>query len=419
MKRVRFISAMLLLLAPAAARAQSDPSSESAPGKPDARVFDEAWRVVRDRFYDRDLHGVDWKAVRDKHRPRAESAETRVELYEAVNGMLAELKASHLALVDGDVYDQFFAPEFEGRRTPRLGIELTRIDGRLFVAGLYEGGPAEKAGLRRGDELLLVDGGLAWTSPAVIDGGSDPGIPGAPHFVVTARAGKAVALTLRRAAEAEPYAVDVMPEKLSQIVATERSIRVVESGGRKYGYIHLWHFIHADITRCFFRAIEQRFADCDGLVLDIRGRGGSLYVTNAVLSAFVGRGDRDPVWTKPVVCLVDSGSRSAKEVFAHSWKERKVGPVVGERTAGAVLGSTFVRLSDGSALLVPVTDVKEVTGNVVLEGVGVDPTVPIEAPLPYAAGRDPIYDKGLDVLETLCKTRQAKPARSARGYGPF
>jgi C-terminal processing protease CtpA/Prc len=152
---------------------------------------------------------------------------------------------------------------------------------------------------------------------------------------------------------------------------------------------------------------------CDGLIIDLRGRGGSPMVMNACFAPF---GDPPPVssypgmprnkidygmpkWNRPVVALQDSGSRSAKEVYAHNWKYLDIGPLVGESTPGAVLGSTFSELPDGSYLLYPATNARDLSwGKTELEGNPVEPTHPVKDLLEYAAGQDTIKEAGIKVL---------------------
>ncbi len=125
-------------------------------------------------------------------------------------------------------------------------------------------------------------------------------------------------------------------------------------------------------------------------------------MTANVLAEFRGRSAR---WKKPVVCIVDKGSRSAKEIFAYQWKEAELGPVIGETTAGAVIGAIFRDLADGSVLMLPAVRVKRLIG-VDLEGRGVDPDIPVDpGPLRYREGRDVIFERGLQVLLGLCDPR--------------
>lgn len=365
---------------------------------PDIKVFDEAWKVVKTNFYDKKLRGVDWDAMKEKYRPDAEKAKTQHELHEVINRMIGELKASHCALIEGDVYRDNIAPEFAGKLTVRPGFELSALEGGHFVTAVYEKGPADKSGLKLGDRVVTIDGKEPGKTDAVVDAGSDPGIPGHPHFVVRVKEGEALKLVVERAKGGKTMRIDVMPEEISQNKASRDSARVVERGGKKIGVIHLWHFMAAPMVKAYRDALANELADVDGLILDIRGRGGSPTVIQQVMQI-------SKALKKPLVCLIDEGSRSAKEVFAWQWRRDGVGPLVGVKTAGAVLGSTFFKLSDGSQLLLAVMNVDNLAGGVKLEGVGVEPDFPVERDLRYAAGRDEILEKGLEVMGKKLKPR--------------
>ena len=115
--------------------------------------------------------------------------------------------------------------------------------------------------------------------------------------------------------------------------------------------------------------------------------------------SFVGRDGREAFasfrWRRPVVVLVDEGTRSGKEVVAFGLQRQAV-PVVGTRTSGALLAARGFLLSDGSLLVLAVSDVR-VEGER-LEGRGVVPDLEVPFRLPYAAGRDPQLDAALEEL---------------------
>src|SRR5438067_13932251 len=110
-RRLAGAAAFGLALAAAAAspfaRAQDEQARARAEGDAapaDLETFEQAWRLIHDQFYDRTYHGLDWDAVRVRWLPKAKAAVTRRELHEVLLAMLAELKTSHTALVEPDVY---------------------------------------------------------------------------------------------------------------------------------------------------------------------------------------------------------------------------------------------------------------------------------------------------------------------------
>jgi carboxyl-terminal processing protease len=359
---------------------------------PRIETFDECWGMVKKRIYDKKMNGRDWDALREQYRPLAEKAETQDELIAITNRMLGELKLSHLVWMSKDAYEEHLLPEMGGEAKPAIGFEAIEIDGKLFVRSLFEGGPAEKAGIRRGDRLVKINGVEAKKSKLLALAGSDPGLPWPPLWFVEARK-KPVALTIE-SKPGETREVSVQAEPISGVVATKNSVRTVKYKGMTFGYVHTWHFLVPDIYGTVSNAMKKEWKSCDGLLLDIRGRGGSPLVMNAIMGLF-----RTGAWSKPVVLLVDDRSRSAKEIFTHNFMKENLGPTVGRTTEGAVLGSQFFKLKDGSCVLIPVQDAAFYTKGVRLEGKGVTPHLVVEHPLPYANGYDEILEFGKARLE--------------------
>jgi len=391
-------------------------------------VLDAVIARIRTGFYDRTYGGKDLRDLRARYAPRVIDVEPGPPLHRVLREMLGEFKVSHLTIIAGDVYEQYFAGEMDNTLRRQAGFSLVELaPGELFVAGILHGSAAESAGLLRGDKVVRINGQPAIASPLLADAGGDPGLPGKPaYYPRNPEDGSEVVLDVRRTADAdELIEIRVTPEPINMIAASRNSIRVIEVDGLKLGYIRFWHFLHNGITNALRRAINNDFAECDGLIVDLRGRGGSPAVMNACFLPFgdpppmrgMGR-VRMPNWDRPVVALQDGGSRSAKEVYAHNWKWLEIGPLVGESSPGAVLGSTFFTLPDGSRLLYPAQRVSTLTyGNVDLEGNPVEPTHPVKDLLPYAAGVDTILEAGAKILADLCREAPERPAptRPSRG----
>ncbi|MGE0708270.1 MAG: S41 family peptidase [Planctomycetota bacterium] len=354
----------------------------------------EAWRTTKRNFYaPKLLQERNWDQALDRALNRAKGRTKAVEVHHVISDMLGELQVSHLALLEFDVWQRELAQEFKNRPAIKAGCELSEVEGRYYACGVSEQSPAAKAGLLDGDEVVRIDGRAPAQSPALIDGGHDPGLPGSPSFSLRVSEGQPLKLTIRRRADAPLQELRLVPAATSLIESARASVRVEEVDGRRIGVMHLWHFIHPEIYRIAERALTGPLRDADALVLDVRGRGGSAWVVNAILGLFRGR---RAVWNKPVVVLTDAGTRSAKEIFAHRWKQAGLGPIVGERTQGACIACQFFELSDGSVLCLPIKDVRSLTGGVDLEGKGVEPDLRVtQLPLPYRAGEDRILKTGL------------------------
>ncbi len=400
------------IVASRAARGQSV-AAPGATAEPDVAGFDQVWELVRDRFYDPRLHGVDWSAMRERYRAQAASARSSADFAGAINAMLGTLNASHTRYYTRDepAYYQLadiFAGALEHRGLrrifpdgeiayPGIGI-LTETDdqGRLFVAGAIEGAPAHQAGLRVRDEILSAEGR-----------------PFEPVGSFRGKVGGDVALSIRRAAGAAPIAVSVAPADLKPGDMFLRGLKdsarvVVANGGMRIGYVHVWSYA----SRRYQGALEDLIAggplkDADALVWDLRdGWGGAqpwyLDLFNA-RSPTMQVADRDgetetvgAKWRKPVAALINGGTRSGKEVLAFGFKEYRLGPLVGARTEGAVLAAMAFLIGDQGLLLLAVEDV--LVDGQRLEGVGVEPTIAVPFDRRYAAGADPQFDRAVAIL---------------------
>jgi carboxyl-terminal processing protease len=405
----RLLAALMLVVALGIGATLASPARAEVPAQ-NAAVFDEAWRLVRDNFYDRTLKGLDWDKVGDAHRRDYLAASTDKERSGAINAMLKELGASHMlhATTADPAYYQLTDIFSWGLRNdlpryfpdgkvsyPGIGIFTRDVDGKAFVSGLLAGLPGDKGGLKVGDELISVDGK-----------------PFEPVASFREKTGRSVSISVRREPQGPEISLTVTPEQLAPGKAFEAAIRdgarIIEAGGRRIGYIRIWSYA----SQRYQGALEDELStgklkDADALIWDLRdGWGGA---QAEYLDIFNPRGpemkltDRDGSasvaafkWRKPVALLINGGTRSGKEVLTYGFKKYGYGEVVGERTAGALLAGRGFLLSDGSFLMVAVNDVS-VDGER-LEGKGVEPSIEVPFELPYAGGRDPQLDKAVEVL---------------------
>jgi carboxyl-terminal processing protease len=327
--------------------------------------------------------------------------------------MLSELGASHTALYtrEDPAYYQL-ADIFSGRLRreglhrvfpsgevtyPGIGI-FTRLDGqkRTFIAGVIEGTSAARAGLLIGDEILAADG-----------------MPFRPTGSFQGKVGAPVTLTVRRIADGPPFELSVVPEEIRPnqmfLQGLEASARIIEGArGARIGYVHVWSYAGAAYQRALERLIaEGPLKEADALIWDLRdGWGGAephyldLFNPRAPSMQLTNR-DRagstlNVKWRKPVAMLINGGTRSGKEILAYGFKKYGLGEVIGTPTAKAVLASTAFLMSDGSLLLLAVSDVR-VDGER-LEGTGVTPTIDVPFDSIYAGGTDPQLDRAVEAL---------------------
>jgi carboxyl-terminal processing protease len=345
----------------------------------------EAGDVIRDNFYRR----VPERQLRDA----------------ALRGMVRSLRNPFSAYFTPREYDRFkesASGEFSG-----VGLTVIERPRGLLVAGVFDGSPAARAGIRPGDLITAVDGTSIAGKSSNVSTALIKGRPGTFVRLATRRHGDVRRLRVRR----ERIRVPAVDGKLRRV------------SGRKVGVVELATFssgAHGELVR-ELRRLERRGAQ--GFVLDLRANGGGL-LDEAVLvsSAFVPRGTvvttdgrkrprrvfeatGDVATRKPVVVLVDRGTASASEIVTAALKERLGASVVGRRTFGKGVFGQIFNLSNGGALDLVVGNYYTPKGHN-LNGRGITPDV--------RAQDDPATraDEGLArALATLGRTIE-RPARA-------
>ncbi|MCC6780803.1 MAG: PDZ domain-containing protein [Hyphomicrobiales bacterium] len=410
------------------------------------KLFDAVVETIDRHFFDETLlKERDWRTRAAAIRSSVIAATTADEAVHRINELLAELKTSHTGLFTPDDYEYYLLADVlgsgrelsewmshrfwgSGPYYPGIGAFTRAIEGRHFVDGVLEGSPADRAGLRYGDEIISVDG--------------------EPYSAVAAFRGKigsTCTLVMRRAADSEPQsiAVPVVPIRPAAAfsAATMASARIIERGGRRIGYIHVWASRESETFRAALTklstpdpardrlrvwgigpsatAVAETARRLDGLIVDMRGRiGGNIGVAERLLELLdaknaaywgnvrtivrmnSGLQPRASTPTQPFrgrsAVLIDQRTRSAAEYMAYGYRRSGFGPLVGTTTAGAVTsGALFPMPGD---LLLYVAVAGHVLNGQPLEGLGVAPDVRVERPLAYAAGADPVLEAALDLL---------------------
>lgn len=402
------VAALLLGLLAAPARAQDLP-----PVEPQRRVLEEVWRFFKDNFYHQPMHGKDWEALRGAYDERLAAARTQEQVHDVVSDLIGELNSSHAQMVEPYVYQNHYQAESRGELTPRFGLKIAQLPEGYFVAEVTPGAPAAAHGVLRGDRVLSIDGvppdqARLWPVP------TDRGITDERlHYLPTLAPGDRVELELQRTPEpGSVFEVSLRSHPWNLIQATRVSRTVHERWGFKVGYIHIYHLLSADMAGYLVEFLVEDLADADAVVVDLRGSGGLPALVDQIAELFDPNASGGPLWDKLAVALIDRHARSAKELLAWEWKQRRIGPLVGTPSAGAVLGARFTGLSDDAMVLFPFMDMRSATGGVVLEGRGVTPHVQVEPRIPYVQGLDQVRQAGLDVaFDELLAIQQARSER--------
>jgi carboxyl-terminal processing protease len=291
---------------------------------------------------------------------------------------------------------ELFPPE--GRITYEgIGIRTTSLEGKIFVTAIYHSGPAERAGIVQGDEIINVDGSRF-----------------AEIKSFGAKAGRPVHVMVRSQRDGPERSIATVPDCIEPNGLFEKalssSVRLFHEKNRTIGYIRPWSYAGERYHRLVETELSLgRLTDAHALVLDLRGGWGgaspdfvNLYSGSAPSMVYLDRRGTRRVasyrWGRPVVVLIDENTRSGKEVLAYGL-QRAGATLVGQPTAGAVLGGKAFLLSDGSLLVVATHDVL-VEGER-LEGRPLRPDLFVPFYLPYSQGDDPILRAAIDAASRV------------------
>jgi len=373
-------------------------------------VFDEAWRALREQFYDPELHGADWEAVRRRHSERLRGVWDRTDLQRLISEMMGALNASHLGIWGGG-----------GReRTPfgYLGAQLVPVDGDFRawrIASIVANGPLDPPRLEPGQERPRVgDHVVTW------EGVHQP--PGAlldtlllecvdrPLELGLARHARRKAASLFTA---RPVAWGALRRLRTEARVEERAARVARASAGRIAYVYLSAMDRSNLRR-FRQTLLGDAYQAEALIIDVRDNGGG-YIHEELLQAL----DRGPYalrhprggertlqpanWRRrPAAVLINERSGSDAEIFPEAFRALGLGPLVGVATAGSVIGTGGMKLLDGSWLRLPTVGWFTLRGQN-LENRGVAPDVPVElTPADEAAGRDPQLQRAIErMLEAI------------------
>jgi len=389
-----------------------------------AQMYHEAWRMQGEQFWDASMSGVDWDLVRERYAKLLPLARTRTELSDILWEMLGELGTSHAYEIGGD---HRIPPQY---RRGFLGADLAwnaSANGYEIIK-LYRGdswnrevdSPLAEPGLaiHEGDVILAV-GGVALTREVT------------PDRLLVNTAGRDVALTLASGKKTARRAVvrALRSDRMLRYRAWVEANRayVHDQTGGRVGYVHIpdmgpWGFSE------FHRGYLSEF-NRDALIVDVRyNRGGhvSPLLIEKLARKRVGYdvsryGPPMPYPPEsvggPIVALTNQFAGSDGDIFSHVFKLYKLGPLVGKRTWGGVIGiNPYHRLVDGTITTQPEFSFWFVDVGWKVENYGTDPDYDVDiAPHDSRAGVDPQMAKALELIATLrSASTNGKPHFDAR-----
>lgn len=375
------------------------------------QIFTDAWRMERDYFYDKNMHGVDWKAMYDRYLPLVDRVTTRGELSDLIGRFVGELSVLHTSVRGGDMRsDEKNIP------VANLGGVFSRdeINGGFKIDYIYKVDPDypdEKSPLD--DPYLNVKEGDIITSVNGIPSLSATDL----GELIRNQSDKQVRLTIKRGANKH----DIIVRPIGNTFNLR--YRDWEYGNRLYvdnksqediGYLHLRAMGGDDINQ-FYREFYPVF-NRKGLIIDVRYNNGgnidSFILEKLLRQAWMywkGRSG-EPYWNMPyafrghIVILVNENTYSDGEAFADGFKRLGLGTAIGTRTwGGEVWLSSVNRLTDGGLARAPMNGVYA-DGQWLIEGHGFEPDIELDN-LPHATfnGQDAQLDAAIKHLQKLIK----------------
>jgi len=389
------------------------------------QMLQEAWRHLRDGFYDPNMHGVDWNGVLARYKPRVRECGSPEEFSQLMRDMLGELGGSHLGFYSGAS-----TREAPAQTTADFGVDFDEsyAGPGWRVAKVIAKGPADQPASRLyvGDVILKVNG-------VAVQPGDDRGT------VLNNLAGLVVTLSVKRDEPAQaPLPAGKPDEKQETVPAGEREVTIkptttgamgqlryeqwvednrqaiYQLGDGLIGYQHIQGMDSDSLTK-FRRELFTESQGKQALIIDVRFNGGGW--THEDLLRLI---DRKPFalsqlrdgprrthptlrWSGPIVILINRSSYSDAEIFPHIMQELGLATLIGEPTGGNVIGTYDFQLLDGSGFRLPAEGWWLLDGTN-MEGNGAQPDVLVPFdPNQSAKGIDNQLNAAVDYLKGRIK----------------
>jgi C-terminal processing protease CtpA/Prc len=366
-----------------------------------AYFFEHAWRQTREKFYVKDLHGVDWDLYKEAYARFLPHIDNNYDLSELLSELQGELNASHLG--------SGYRPRGrDGDATASLGIfpDTSWNGAGIKVAEIIEGGPLEKADtkVKSGTVIEAIDG-------EIIEAGMNW------YPLLNRKTGTPVRLALHDPEDGGRWEETVKPislraerELVYQRWVRSRRGEVDRLSNGRLGYAHI-RGMSDSRYREIFEEIFGRAVTKEGIVLDTRFNGGgnlvealTVFLTGEVYMRAIPRGQQVGVepsrrWTKPSIVVMNEGNYSDAHCFPAAYKELEIGNTVGMQVPGTCTAVWWETLQDG-ALYFGIPEVGwTANDDRLLENNHLDPDYEIDNdPALEAAGRDQQLEKAVDVL---------------------
>jgi len=367
-------------------------------------VFNEAWRLMRDYFYDPQHHGADWNAVLEQFLPVVRGVQPQEDFHEILNLMVGELNASHLGASGGDA----------GMNDSYLGVDFDASEletsGNFKVAAVLPESPAvlPDEPVKVGEYILAIDGVKLNDQINVWD-------------QLKRKTGKRTTLTVNdkpdmkgaREVLVQPIGHGAMSDLRYNNWIRENAAYVHEKSGGRLGYVHIRAMSYEAYLKLLVD-LDTETHSKDGVVVDVRFNGGG-HTASFILDVLRKRSfvqsvyrDQPPtsstnlagnrILEKPIIVVQNEHSGSNTEMFNEGVRRFGLGKVVGMPTAGAVIWTSNVDLLDGTTFRVPFIQVATLDGEN-LEGTARTVDIQVARPLGEAAeNKDSQLDAAVEHL---------------------
>ncbi|MEM8546740.1 MAG: PDZ domain-containing protein [Pseudomonadota bacterium] len=388
------------------------------------QMYVDGWRILRDWFYDPNMHGQDWDAIRAKYAPLVEHVAHRADLDYIFSEIAGEMNAGHIYVQSGD------QPSIQRRSGGLLGAEVERQDNAYLIKKIFKGEAWQSAfysplaapgvDVSEGDYILAING-IAAAEVSNF------------YALLENTGGDTITLTVNdrpsRRGSRDVMVQTVTSETQLRYLdwVQDRARRVEELSGGRIGYVHLPNTAGAGNRELFKRLLPQM--NKDALIIDARYNGGGFIpdrmieiVSRTPLNYWKRRGlkpSATPVFshTGPKATLINGYSSSGGDAFPYYFKKLGLGPLIGTRTWGGLIGiSGNPSMADGGSILASTFRFMDTDGEWAVENEGVAPDIEVvDRPELVAAGQDPTLEAAVEhLLKTLATTPptdvQAPPA---------
>jgi tricorn protease len=388
------------------------------------QIYNDAWRILRDFFYDKEMHGVDWNAIRTQYAALLPYCVNRSDINYVIGEMIGELNASHTYRFGGDTEKP------KNRAVGYLGVDWAKKDGQFMVGKVIRGAawdnevrsPLDEPGINvnAGDYILAVNGIALNEYPD-------------PWAAFEGLAGKTVELTVNSNPTYEGSKTVVVKTlgdetRLRNLAWIEQNRQAVDkASGGKIGYIYVPDTGvegQNELVRQFYGQWNK-----EGLVVDERfNNGGQIpdrfieLLNRKPLAYWDVRDGQNWQWPPvahfgPMAMLINGWSGSGGDAFPDFFRKAGLGPLIGARTWGGLIGiSGTPGLIDGGEVTAPSFRMYNPDGTWFLEGHGVDPDIEVkEDPTMLAKGVDTQLQRAIDeVMKNIASRGPINPPTPAK-----